>query len=31
MPPYQTLADFPAAQVARYDHQEKRAFLELPA
>ncbi len=28
MPPYQTLAELPEAQVARYDHHEKRAFLE---
>ncbi len=28
MPPYQTLADLPAAQVDQYDHHERRAFLE---
>ncbi len=26
--PYQTLDELPAAQVARYDHHQKRAFLE---
>lgn len=26
--PYRTLAELPEAQVARYDHHGKRAFLE---
>ncbi len=28
MPPYRTLDELPEAQIARYDHHERRAFLE---